>query len=450
MNFSSLLRFTWIVLPLVGAGGLVGACSKDEACPFGTQHCSLDNTCRDLMNDANSCGACNVVCASGICCNGVCVDDPSQCSAEPPVGCGAGTMDCAGNGTCVNLLSDPTNCGACGTTCAPGQACSGGNCSGACAANELNCDGACINPNINPSHCGACGNACGSTQACQNGTCACTNPQWTACGTWCGSTQFNAQHCGSCDNVCTSDQSCNNGVCENGLGTGDPIEMCQSGTSNSFMPVAGSRYSVQTNKWGSGAGEVCITTDFTDSFWISKSTLNTSNFDPAGYPSIFFGCHYSTCTQSGGEIPKALSQITSARSSWSTKEASGSYNIAYDIWVLPSCTADGPDGGGLEMMIWLTSSGNVNPAGSGAGQANLGGVSYNVNQGHVSSWNYLAYRRTSTTTSVTDLDLKAFLDDAVSRGSAQQGWCLTGVEAGFEVWNGGSGLRTDSFSVTVN
>ena len=39
--------------------------------------------------------------------------------------CGAG---------CVNLLSHPDHCGACGTACSAGEVCVGGQCTGACPA----------------------------------------------------------------------------------------------------------------------------------------------------------------------------------------------------------------------------------------------------------------------------------------------------------------------------
>jgi len=39
--------------------------------------------------------------------------------------------------------------------------------------------------------------------------------------------------------------------------------------------------------------------------------------------------------------------------------------------------------------------------------------------------------------------------DAVSRGYIASSWYLISVEAGFELWHGGAGLATNSFSVNV-
>jgi DNA-binding beta-propeller fold protein YncE len=54
---------------------------------------------------------------------------------SPPPTCGAGLTDCCG--ACADLTSDTNNCGACGTTCAAGQTCSGG----VCVQGPLGCSG---------------------------------------------------------------------------------------------------------------------------------------------------------------------------------------------------------------------------------------------------------------------------------------------------------------------
>ena len=54
-----------------------------------------------------------------------------------------------------------------------------------------------------------------------------------------------------------------------------------------------------------------------------------------------------------------------------------------------------------------------------------------------------------TATSVRDLDIHPLAADALRRGSIRESWYLIGVEAGFELWQGGAGLATDSFAVNV-
>lgn len=73
----------------------------------------------DIMSDETNCGACGIVCGHGFTCeNGECV----------PVGevCPPGTVDC--DGECIDLGSDPNHCGACGQSCPPGASCVAGVC----------------------------------------------------------------------------------------------------------------------------------------------------------------------------------------------------------------------------------------------------------------------------------------------------------------------------------
>src|SRR3569832_1375884 len=44
---------------------------------------------------------------------------------------------------CVDLQSDPANCGACGTACAAGEASSSGACAVSCQAGLTECGGTC-------------------------------------------------------------------------------------------------------------------------------------------------------------------------------------------------------------------------------------------------------------------------------------------------------------------
>ena len=91
----------------------------------------------------------------------------------------------------------------------------------------------------------------------------------------------------------------------------------------------------------------------------------------------------------------------------------------------------------------------VHPAGSlVASNVSIGGHEYQVWLRQL-RWNTITYTMTTGTTSVRHLDLQALVADAVSRGYIGSSWYLIGVEAGFELWHGGAGLATNSFSVNV-
>jgi hypothetical protein len=137
--------------------------------------------CVDLETDPENCGGCGQACAmpsaTPACSNGVCT----------LIVCDPGFANCNGvraDGCEVNLSNDPRNCGSCGRTCSTpnGMAtCVNGTCGGCgCNAGFADCDHNCangceVNLETDANNCGACGNVCNlpnATAACVNGVCA--------------------------------------------------------------------------------------------------------------------------------------------------------------------------------------------------------------------------------------------------------------------------------------
>lgn len=210
------------------------------------------------------------------------------------------------------------------------------------------------------------------------------------------------------------------------------------------VDVNSRQYIAQNNIWGASTAQ-CI--DVTGAVVkVSRSEHdNPTNGAPASYPSIFEGCHWETCTV-GSELPIQVDDLASARTTWDvTATADGAWNAAYDVWFKTNPNPGPPDG--AELMIWLDSRGGVQPAGSiVARDVPLAGATWNVWQAQI-GWNYIAYQRTSPTSSA-DFDLQEFVADAVNRGAVQPSWHLVTVEAGFEIWRAGVGLTSNSFSFT--
>ncbi|MFI5067320.1 MAG: glycosyl hydrolase family 5, partial [Streptosporangiales bacterium] len=218
--------------------------------------------------------------------------------------------------------------------------------------------------------------------------------------------------------------------------------------------VAGGGYIVQNNEYDSSASE-CVTTDGNADFTVANSAIaNATNGSPGAYPSIYQGCHWGSCSSGGlTSSPVQVSALTPGKvtTSWSTTQTgSGAYDVAYDIWYNQTPTTTGQPNG-TEMMVWLNHNGSVQPFGSEvASNVSIGGHTYNIWYGTQSSWDTVSYEMTSGTTSVSNLDVGTLTQDMVSRGYTQSSWYLIDVEAGFELWQGGAGLATNSFSVNVN
>jgi len=65
-------------------------------------------------------------------------------------------------------------------------------------------------------------------------------------------------------------------------------------------------------------------------------------------------------------------------------------------------------------------------------------------------WKIISYRLQGGVTSVSNLDVKALITDAINRGSINPAHHLITAEFGFEIWQGGQGLGVNSYSFQAN
>lgn len=156
---------------------------------------SCGSRCIDLSSDPASCGACGRGCAAGqACISGSCACRSGDPTCGPtggltdPTACGSASVRCrndqlcidgacrcrpplsSSGDACVDLASDPANCGMPGVRCG-GGVCAAGHCVGGCPDGTRECDGACVDLRRDPLHCGECGRACRATEACEDGDC---------------------------------------------------------------------------------------------------------------------------------------------------------------------------------------------------------------------------------------------------------------------------------------
>ncbi len=222
------------------------------------------------------------------------------------------------------------------------------------------------------------------------------------------------------------------------------------------VPISMGPYMVQTDYWNNGScpGTQCMNIDTTTgAFSVTQGPTCGAN-TVGSYPDIMYGSAFGGSSPPPCALPAAISTLTCVTSDWNfSVSQTGVWDVAYDIWFCPdnTCGAAGFSGG-AEMMIWLkyTSHGWEYDQGS----ATISGMPWEVwqwNQGSGSvTWNYIGYLSNAQTTSVTGLDIKAFIGDAISRGYIQPSWYLYAVEAGIEIQNGAVPFTSNSFSVSVN
>jgi hypothetical protein len=219
-------------------------------------------------------------------------------------------------------------------------------------------------------------------------------------------------------------------------------------------PASHGTYIVQNNEFGSSASE-CVTTDGNAAFTVANSSIDdATDGPPGGYASIYQGCHWGKCSAGGlTSRPIEVSNLTEGKvtTSWSTTQPGGSntYDVTYDIWFNRTPTTSGQPNC-TELMVWLNHDGSVQPIGSPiASDVSVGGHVYNVWEGGQPWGDTITYDMTTGASSVGGLDIGKLAQDAVRLGYLPRSCYLIDVEAGFEIWHGGAGLATNSFSVNI-
>ena len=223
-------------------------------------------------------------------------------------------------------------------------------------------------------------------------------------------------------------------------------------------------YNVETNYWNMGTCPTtqCMTIDtVTGDFGVTSGTFNCGQ-NVATYPSIYYGCHFGTCSP-GTNLPLPVSMLQCVTSSWTlgvTNQTGGDlWDAAYDIWFSPNSNTSSHS---AELMIWLSY-----PPGTGVGgcyksTVMIDGYQWNVYEGSSVTfnpcppptcggppWNYIAYLATSPITVFNNTDILAFINDSVSRCFIQPSWYLDDIEAGNELRTGGVPFYSSGFNANV-
>jgi hypothetical protein len=217
-RFAAGFLFGMLSLGVAAAGGCAQSGSGDNPNATGcdSPYTTCGAACVDLKTDPTNCGGC------GKTCNGAETCSAGKCGLTCPPRESVCTGD-AGS-ICVDTKADNANCGMCGKACSPDEVCASGACASACAATQTKCTpeaGApfCANVKTDQANCGGCGVACSPAQACVAGTCSssCTASQ-TLCtpeagAAYCADTNTDNANCGACGTPCGVLQVCSSGMC---------------------------------------------------------------------------------------------------------------------------------------------------------------------------------------------------------------------------------------------
>lgn len=185
-------------------------------------------------------------------------------------------------------------------------------------------------------------------------------------------------------------------------------------------------------------------------FRVTRSGAESHGPESMAYPNIFVGCSWSVCSH-GTTLPMRASRLRRPAVTWRTKlGAGGQWNASLDIW-FNKTTDVASQADGAELMIWLNTRGFSAPKRARviwAGHARWYLLHWRPKRDGV-SWNLIIFRRVDPRWQVNHLSLRPFIQRAEHLGLVSRRWYVLNIEAGFEIWRGGSGLGTTKFWARV-
>jgi hypothetical protein len=129
--------------------------------------------------------------------------------------------------------------------------------------------------------------------------------------------------------------------------------------------------------------------------------------------------------------------------------APGRYDFSYDTW-FNKTDAHPLQDNGTEVMIWLAHPGVPEACDR---KVSISGIEWCVtgwttNHPGEPSWNLVIYYAVTPRSSASGLWLNEFFRDAIAHGKLSANWWLTGIDAGFELVQGGVHDNIHSYSLT--
>lgn len=207
-------------------------------------------------------------------------------------------------------------------------------------------------------------------------------------------------------------------------------------------------YEVNNNNFA-GKPECLAGERGTPGFRVSVSGASLKSVGSDAYPNIFAGCSWGWCSPHSW-LPDKLATLGDPKTTFRSDEnASGIWGTGYDMFFSPRPIHDGQ--AQVESMIWLNAQNTYNPAGHGWPVVHIDGALWWVLSWETSNkknhWRYVQFRRETPVSGVRNLALGPFIAYLARDGWVTPDWYLLNVEAGFEIWSGGTGLRVTRFAV---
>jgi len=212
-------------------------------------------------------------------------------------------------------------------------------------------------------------------------------------------------------------------------------------------------YILENNVWGKGNITNYLQCIFYDNTgenielgW--EWTWPSSGNNVKAYPEIVFGHKPWSPTSTTPSLPLVISDVQSINITLdSDMTASGSYNLAYDIWIT---TTHVPSENVIsrEIMIWLANS-QLMPAGEKIETVIIDEMAFDLYKHSFPDWEYLAFLPHEQTTD-SSIRLEQFLNTLINFQLLEETEFIASIEFGNEIVDGSGNLIIHQYEISVN
>ncbi|KAJ6458323.1 glycoside hydrolase family 12 protein [Mycena vitilis] len=222
-----------------------------------------------------------------------------------------------------------------------------------------------------------------------------------------------------------------------------------SGQFSSESEISG-RFVLENNLWGESAATSGSQTSQVTATSGNSVTWHTTYNWVGGNSSVKSYANLDLKTGLGKTVASIASIPTVWQWTYSSASSGLRADVSYDLWLSKTAGTTGASANSsYEIMVWLSTRGGAQPAGSPNGTATVNGVTWKLYKGTVSTWNIFSFVAPSEITDFNS-DLKPFLTFLTQNQGVPSSHFLVQAQAGTEPFIGSATLTTNSYSMSIN
>ncbi len=210
-------------------------------------------------------------------------------------------------------------------------------------------------------------------------------------------------------------------------------------------------YYLVNNVWNDaqvGTGQQCINVPNGKSFSWNWSWGSNPTYTPISYPSVIFGNKpWDPQGSSTPLLPRQVSQVKQLNATHDyAVSSSGRYNVAYDLWLTEGVQSSKATIR-VEIMVWIESSGDVQPYGDFEEENDKYSLYIGQPEGD-RSWHCYSFQLKKSLKS-GPVNLGEYIQILVKKQLVNPNLYVADVEFGTEIWDGKGQMDIKSYQVSI-